>query len=127
MILPTTQKDVDREDPSPGALRNAQVIEIDDDDDSVHKDDDLGEKGVKNLAGGVTEEEMEEEKLNSEDSNALDKVGALGDEAEQPSPAPRLEVRVSIDGRRRRREHAEREGCAVRGDAVPTRSDHPSS
>lgn len=80
MILPTTQKDVDGEDPSPGALRNAQVIEIDDDDDSVHKDDDLGEKGVKNLAGGVTEEEMEEEKLNSEDSNALDKVGALGDE-----------------------------------------------
>ena len=41
MILPTTQKDVDGEDPSPGALRNAQVIEIDDDDDSVHKDDDL--------------------------------------------------------------------------------------
>ena len=58
MILPTTQKDVDGEDPSPGALRNAQVIEIDDDDDNVHKDDDLGEKGVKNLAGGVTEEEM---------------------------------------------------------------------
>ena len=72
-------KDVDGEDPSPGALRNAQVIEIDDDDDNVHKDDDLGEKGVKNLAGGVTEEETEE-KLNSEDSNALDKVGALGDE-----------------------------------------------
>ena len=77
MILPTTQKDVDGEDPSPGALRNAQVIEIDDDDDSVHKDDDLGEKGVKNLAGGVTEEEMEEEKLNSEDSNSWTKSAHL--------------------------------------------------
>ena len=67
-----TQKDVDGEDPSPGALRNAQVIEIYDDETD---EEDLGEgkpvvkvKEAKNSVAST-----------SEDSNVIEKVGPLGD------------------------------------------------
>ena len=69
------QKDVDGEDPSPGALRNAQVIEIDDDDDD--DDDDVR----RDLAGGVVKNAEEgKASTNSENANVIDKVGPLGDE-----------------------------------------------
>jgi len=68
------QKDVDGEDPSPGALRNAQVIEIDDDDDD---DDDVR----RDLGGGVVKNAEEgKASTNSENANVIDKVGPLGDE-----------------------------------------------
>ena len=67
-----TQKDVDGEDPSPGALRNAQVIEIYDDETD---EEDLGEGKpvvkVKEAKNSVAS--------SSEDSNAIEKVGPLGD------------------------------------------------
>ena len=67
------QKDVDGEDPSPGALRNAQVIEIDDDDDDDDVRRDLGGGVVKNAEEGKAS-------TNSENANVIDKVGPLGDE-----------------------------------------------
>ena len=67
-----TQKDVDGEDPSPGALRNARVIEIYDDETD---EEDLGEGKpvvkVKEAKNSVAS--------SSEDSNAIEKVGPLGD------------------------------------------------
>ena len=67
-----TQKDVDGEDPSPGALRNARIIEIYDDETD---EEDLGEGKpvvkVKEAKNSVAS--------SSEDSNAIEKVGPLGD------------------------------------------------